>query len=107
MAGYNSHQVTFEDVWQLWEDIEHAEGAVLVVALHRPRALQNGGTYHARLSVTATRREGKTEKARTEYCQVGGARGARTVPAAFVRAASALAARLEEARKDVAEQSAF
>ena len=107
MATWEGNKVTFDDAWQLWAEVEDAEGAQLAVAVHRPRTLQSGGVYHARIAVTATRREGKADKVRTEYCQIGGARGARTVPAALVRALTALSARLAEVREEAAQQAAF
>lgn len=107
MAAWEGNKVTFEDAWNLWAEVEDAEGTELVVRIHRPRTLQSGAVYHARITVTASRTESGKEKLRTEYCQIGGARGARTVPAALVRALTALAARLAEAREDVAEQAAF
>jgi hypothetical protein len=107
VAGWEGNKVTFEDAWALWAEVESAEGTELVVRIHRPRTLQSGAVYHARIAVTASRTEGGKEKLRTEFCQIGGARGARTVPAALVRALTELAARLAEAREEVTQQAAF
>lgn len=107
MASWTGNQTTFEDAWQLWEDVEHAEGATVSVRIHRPRQMQGGRTYPAQVSVTAVRREGKAEKERTCHCAIGGARGARTVPAAMVRALTELASRLEEARAQAVTQAGF
>lgn len=107
MEGRNTYQVSFDDAWQLWQEVEDATGARLECFVHRPRTLQGGTVYRARVALTATRREGAKDVQRSAYCEIGGARGARTVPAALVRALTELGARLEAATEGVAKQAAF
>ena len=102
-----THQVTFEDAWQLWAEVESATGARVEVAIARPRQGKGEFRTPAQLCVRATRLEKGREKSRAEWCQIGGTRGARTVPAALVRALSALAARLEEETDVAVQQAAF
>lgn len=107
MAQWEGNQTTFADAWQLWEEVENATGASVAVFVHRPRAVQGGRTYHARVAVVGTRAEGGKTKDRCVYCEIGGARGARTVPAALVRALTELQARLEEASETATQLAAF
>lgn len=105
--GRNAYQVSFEDAWQLWSEVENATGASLVCRVWPPRQGQGGKRVPPMVAVTAVRREGQKDRERTAYCQIGGARGARTVPAAMVRALTELAARLEETTEERVKQAAF
>ena len=99
--------VTFDDAWAQWADVEGYYGHEVQVRLWRPRTLKDGGRYAARLSVTVDRVKGGTVKPLTRFCEVGGTRGARTVPAALVRALGELMATLEEEADEAAAQAAF
>lgn len=107
MEERKGHQVTFADAWQYWKEVEDATGASVVVRLFPSREMQGGRSYPARLAATAARREGKAVKERTVYCEVGTARGARTVPAALIRALTQLATELAEATDQAVRQASF
>lgn len=102
-----TYQLSFEDAWEYLQEVEIATGATLAIKLHQPRRLKGGELYRARVAITATRREGAKDIERTAFCEIGGARGARTVPAALVRAATELSARLEATTADRVKQAAF
>lgn len=106
-AAWTGSQVTFEDAWQLWKEVEDATGARLECRVWPPRQGQGGLRVPPMVAITAVRREGKKDCERTANCQIGGARGARTVPAAMVRALTELAARLEAATEERVTQAAF
>lgn len=107
MASYAHHTPTFEDAWQLWEEVESGAGTSLEVRLWRPRALQGDQRYPAQVAVTIVRTKQGAAKPLTRYCPIGGARGARTVPAALIRALTELAAVLAEEAEDAAQRAAF
>lgn len=107
MADLKHHSPTFEDAWQLWREVEGATGARVECAVHCPRTLQSGAVWHARVAVSITRYTGGKARCVAEYCQIGGTRGARTVPAALIRALTALQARVESEAEEVARQASF
>lgn len=99
--------VTFDDAWQMWADLEEVYGRQLEVKLTRPRRLASGQHYPALVFVTVDRVKGGVLKPLTRSCQIGGARGARTVPAALVRAMAELMHVIEEEHREAAAQASF
>lgn len=99
--------ITFDDAWACWADFEAHWGLTLACKVWPPRLLASGTRLPASVAFTLERRRGGVLKPLTRHCQVGGARGARTVPAAIVRALAELSAVLEGEEEQAKQLAAF
>lgn len=99
--------VSWEDAWQLLHEVESGAHIRVAVRLGPPRQGKNGKWFPPAVvvSIDETACVGHRPLART--CQVGGARGARTYPAALVRALHELAEALEERQETARQLAAF
>ena len=99
--------VTFDDAWASWADFEAHWGLKIECKVWPPRLLASGTRVPASVALTVERRRSGVLKPLTRHCQVGGARGARTVPAALVRALAELSAVLEGEKAQAEQLAAF
>jgi len=97
---------TFEDAWSLWYQVEEEYHCHVESSIWPPRKMRSGVLIRGRVSVAARWPDKPDSKPVSRMVDIGGTRGARTVPAALVRALSEIAQVLEE-RKDAAEQAAL
>lgn len=104
-TGYKG--VTWEEAWELLNDIELAASVTVDVRVWPPRQGKGGVWHLPRVAVTCERQKGGAPRPLTRICSVGGRGGARTYPAALVRALHELAAMLEEEARVSAAQAAF
>lgn len=107
MASWQGNQTTYDDAWQLWHEVEQTYGCTLECTVWPPRLLGNNQPYPPMVAVKATVKGAEPGRTIGRNCPIGGARGARTMPAALVRALTELAAALEERQQTRAQQAAF
>lgn len=106
-SNWTGPGITFSDGWEMWNETEAHYGCTLEVRLWPPRRTKSGTLLQARVGVTATWAPASPTKPLTRFCDIGGTRGASTVPAALVRALAELQAALDERAESAAQQAMF
>lgn len=99
--------VSWDDAWHLLHEVESGTGLTVSVRLWPPLTGKGGRAFVPQVALTVERTKGGVVKPLTRTCQIGGAAGARTYPAALVRALHELAEALEADQETARQLAAF
>lgn len=105
MPGTSSAGITWDDCWIALGELEERVACSAVVRLWRPVANAGSGWSQARVAVTISLPSKGPEKPRTRFGYLGGAKGAKTMPGALMRAIQELHWSLDDDEAAVASQA--